>query len=143
MGRRPSRNGGVSGRLGSLGRGKGVGVEDLRVGDLVSVLWADASEATRPLPASQKCFDTHITSFGVFLGVKGFRTKHAVIAKEVIEPDRTFHYNVLPMAMIQRIVLYGRDVLPSGMLGHLRRKVTATPLKRFVVGGEGGWIRYA
>jgi len=143
MGERFSGSSGVSGRIGRLGRGEGVGVEDLRVGDLVSVSWTDASEATRPLPAYPRCFDTPITSFGVFLGVKGFRTRHVVIAKEVIEHDKTFHYNVLPVAMIQRIMLYGRGVLSSGMLRPLRKKVTVTPLKRFVVGGEGGWISYA
>ena len=58
-----------------------VGLGELRVGDLVSVLWSDASEATRPLPAEDKGFDTLITSFGVFLGVKGFRTRHVVVAK--------------------------------------------------------------
>ena len=74
--------------------------------------------------------------------MKGFRTKHVVIAKEVIEHDRTFHYNVLPTAMIQRIVSYGKNVLPSNMLRHLRKRVTVTPLKRFVVGGEGGFMGY-
>ena len=119
-----------------------VGLGDLRVGDVVRVHWNDASEATRRLSRDEVVYDTPIRSYGVFIGVKGFRTKHIVVAKEVIERERLFHYNCIPVGLIERIVLLSRRDLEAGLLRHLRRKVMVTPLKRFVVGRKGGKICY-
>jgi len=144
----------VGGRAaGSRGCGLGeVGLGDLRIGDAVRVHWLDASEATRPLTEAHRAFDTPIRSYGVFLGVKGLRTRHLVIAKEIIEVDRTFHYNVIPVGMIERVFLLRRGDLDPDLLRHLHETVARAPVKRFgrrlsgpalVTGRQGGWMRYA
>lgn len=123
-------------------RPKEVNLKDLKVGDLIRVHWLDASEDTRPLHKNPKAFDVPIRSYGIFLGVKGYRTKHVIIAKEVIEYDKTFHYNCIPVGMIEQIVLINKGELPKNLLTHLTRKVTRTSIKRFRKWKYGGWMKY-
>lgn len=119
-----------------------VSVGDLKVGDVVRVHWLDASETTRQLPNEEEVYDTPIRTYGVFLGVKGIRTKHMIIGKEVIEYDRTFHYNVIPVGMVEKVVLLSPADLGEGLLKQLRRKIASTPLKRFIIGVKGGLMQY-
>jgi len=70
-------------------------INSLRFGDLVEIEWLDASEATGRLERAH--FDTPVRSVGFYLGVKGKRTKHMVIAKEVIDAAKAYHYNVIPV----------------------------------------------
>ena len=79
-------------------------------GDLVQVDWLDASEATDVI--SHDRFDTPICSVGFFLGLKGRRAKHIVIAKEIIDA-RTYHYNVIPVGMVTRLVVHSRAALTA------------------------------
>jgi len=60
-------------------------IDSLRFGDLVQVDWLDASEATDNI--SHDLFDTPICSVGFFLGVKGRKARHVVIAKEIIDSN--------------------------------------------------------
>ncbi len=83
-------------------------ISDLQFGDLIEVSWMDASEATGPLKGGH--FDTSVQSVGYFLGLKGKRTRHVVIAKEVVD-DENFHYNVIPVAMIVKITVQRRNAL--------------------------------
>jgi len=115
-----------------------VRLSDLKVGDAVRVHWFDASEATCSLPHEDHKFDTPVRSYGVFLGVKGLRVKHAIVAKEVVERDKTFHYNAIPLGMIERVLLLNPEDLERDLLKCLRRKVMAAPLKRFRRGRRGG-----
>ena len=69
----------------------------------------DASEATGRLERAR--FDTPVRSVGFYLGVKGKRTKHVVIAKEVIDAAKAYHCNVIPVGMIENVTVHGRDVL--------------------------------
>ena len=117
---------------------KKVKIDDLRVGDAVRVHWFDASEATCSLPREDHRYDTPVCSYGVFLGVKGLRARHAIVAKEVVEHDKTFHYNAIPLGMIERVFLLNPADLERDLLKCLRRKVVATPLKRFRKGLMGG-----
>jgi len=119
---------------------KVVRLADLRVGDAVRVHWFDASEATCPMPQKDHTYDTPVRSYGVFLGVKGMRAKHAIVAKEVVERDKTFHYNAIPLGMIERVLLLNPADLERDLLKCLRRKVMATPLKRFRRGQRGGTL---
>ena len=132
---------GVFGRKKVL-EGKAVGIEDLRVGDAVRVHWFDASEDTRVLSCDDGVYDTPIRSYGAFLGVKGFRARHIVIAKEVVERDKVFHYNAIPVGMVEKVILLNPKDLEERLLKPLRRKVVSTPLKKFVVGVLGGCMPY-
>ena len=86
-----------------------VRVEDLEVGDLVEVHWLDASEARRPLGLPEGEFDTPVRSIGVFGGLRGLRVKHLIIIKEVFIPEEPeYHYNAIPLGMIERVLLAAR-----------------------------------
>jgi len=119
---------------------KEIQLEDLRVGDAVRVHWCDASEATSSLPQKDHTYDTPVRSYGVFLGVKGVRARHAIVAKEVVERDKTFHYNAIPLGLIERVLLLNPADLERELLKSLRKKVIATPLKRFRRGQRGGTL---
>ncbi|MCD6263503.1 hypothetical protein J7L60_03730 [Candidatus Bathyarchaeota archaeon] len=123
-------------------RGSEVSIGELRRGDAIRVHWLDASEVTSRLPEGEHLYDTPIRSYGVFLGVKGRRTKHLVIAKEVITHERTFHYNVIPLGMVEKVILLNPSDLDENLLRHLSKKVRETPVKKFKVGWRGGWMRW-
>ena len=117
-----------------------MGVGELRLGDAVRVLWLDASELTRRLPSSEGLYDTPSWSYGVFLCVKGLRARHLVIAKEVIVHERMFHYNVIPVGIVERVVLLRSGDLDPELLRDISRKVAETPVRQLEVGRRGGWM---
>lgn len=123
-------------------QGSEISLEKLRKGDAIRVHWLDASEVMRRLPEGEHLYDTPIRSYGVFLGIKGLRTKHLVIAKEVITYERTFHYNVIPVGMVEKIVLLNPSDLEENLLRHLSKKVKETQMKKFKAGWRGGWMRW-
>jgi len=125
-----------------IAKNSAMDIEDLKIGDAVRVNWLDASETTRQLPNEEEVYDTPIRTYGVFLGVKGIRTKHMVIGKEFIEYDRTFHYNVIPIGMVEKVVLLSPADLDENLLKQLRKKIAVTPLKRFIIGVKGGLMQY-
>jgi len=109
-------------------------VDSLRFGDLVQVDWLDASEATDNI--SHDCFDTPICSVGFFLGVKGRKTRHIVIAKEIID-SKTYHYNVIPVGMINRILVHSKVALNQAV----KRRLKKLYLKTFkLIKKRGGWL---
>jgi len=109
-------------------------VESLRFGDLLQVDWFDASEATDNI--SHECFDTPICSVGFFLGVKGRKTRHIVIAKEIID-SKTYHYNVIPVGMINRIEVHSKVALNHTA----KRRLKKLYLKTFrSIKKREGWL---
>ena len=84
-------------------------VSKLRFGDLIEVAWLDASENTGQLEHDR--YDTPVQSVGYFVGVKGRKTKHVVIVKEIID-YKHYHYNVIPLGMIEQLLLLKRNALP-------------------------------
>jgi len=93
-------------------------VGSLRFGDLVQVDWLDASEAKDVI--SHDRFDTPVCSVGFFLGLKGRQAKHIVIAKEIIDV-RTYHYNVIPVGMVTRLVVHSRAALTATAKRRLKK----------------------
>lgn len=83
--------------------------ENLHFGDIIEVDWLDASEATGRLETGK--FDTPVRSVGYFLGIKGRKTRHLVIAKELVRTCDTFHYNVIPVGMIENIRTIAQQAL--------------------------------
>lgn len=109
-------------------------IDSLRFGDLVQVDWLDASEATDSI--NHEFFDTPVVSVGFFLGVKGRRGKHLVIAKEILD-SRTYHYNVIPVGMIQRLRVHSRVALTKRAKHRLKKLY----LKTFrQIKKRAGWI---
>ena len=83
-------------------------ISTLNFGDLVEIHWLDASEATGQLEHDR--FDTSVQSVGYFLAVKGRKMKHVVIAKEIVD-NKSYHYNVIPVGMIQNLRIIQRNGL--------------------------------
>jgi len=101
-------------------------------GDLIEVEWLDASESTGRLERAHAKFDTPVRSVGYFLGIKGKRTKHVVIAKEIIDNAKAFHYNVLPIGMIETVTM----ALMATTLAVLLAVPISFPAARNLMGGN-------
>lgn len=109
-------------------------IDSLCFGDLVQVDWLDASEATDVL--SHDRFDTPVVSVGFFLGVKGRKGRHLVIAKEILD-SRTYHYNVIPVGMIQRLRVHSRVALTKRAKYRLKKLYLKTVRG---IKERGGWV---
>jgi len=85
-------------------------LEGLEIGDLIEVSWLDASEARTSFSVPEKSFDTPVRSIGVYGGIRGTRTEHLIIIKEEFDVGGTpeYHYNAIPVGMIERIRLARR-----------------------------------
>jgi len=83
-----------------------------------------------------------VWSFGVFLGLRGVGRRYVVVVKEVVVGERVFHYNAIPVGLVERVVLLRRGGLDPEVLGAISRKVEGTPMKKFRVGVRGGWMRW-
>ena len=116
-----------------------MGVEEtiagLRFGDRIDVLWFDASEATTTPERAR--YDTYVHSTGWFLGIKGKRRRHVVIAKEVVNGGAAYHYNVILVEMIDRIDVIQRNALHPRQVRVLKKFVDQTIRK---LKGVDGWI---
>ena len=109
-------------------------VDSLSFGDLIEVEWLDASEATGQLEHDR--FDTPVQSVGYFLAVKGRKTRHVVIAKEIVD-KKSYHYNVIPVGMIQKVKVIQRDGLKPSVKRVLKKFAAATvPRLR----KKDGWV---
>jgi len=110
-------------------------ISSLRFGDSIIVEWLDASEATGSLKGAK--IDTPVSSWGVFLGIKGQRTKHLIVAKEIVDVDRACHYNAVPLGMIKRIRVIERGTLnPKTM--KIFKKFARKAMQR--IRGKDGWV---
>jgi len=111
--------------------------ENLHFGDLIEVDWLDASEATGRLENGK--FDTPVRSVGYFLGIKGRKTKHLIIAKELVRTCDAFHYNVIPVGMIENIRTLAREALDLDNIKILK-KCVRTFMRRLKE--KDGWIYF-
>ena len=109
----------------------------LRFGDLIEVGLLDASESTGRLERAHARFDTPVRSVGYFLGVKGRRTKHVAIAKEIIDNAKAYHYNVTPIGMIENIIVLAGDRLGPETKRVLKKLVHLSMRK---LRGRDGWV---
>ena len=96
-------------------------IKNLSFGDRLDVWWYDASEATGMPPKT--AVETYIHSTGFFLGTKGRKRKHLVLAKEIIDSGAAYHYNVILFEMIDRIVVVEHDVLDPTLKKKLKKFV--------------------
>ncbi len=110
-------------------------VASLRFGDLVQIDWLDASETKGRLEKAS--FDTLVCSVGWFLGMKGCKTRHLVIAKEFIRGASAFHYNVIPVGMVETVRVFGRAVLDAEV-ERVLKKFVRVAIKRLKK--RDGWV---
>ena len=82
-------------------------INKLQFGDLVRVYWLDASEAMgRTGERGEPHFDTPVASIGHYVGVKGKRTRHLILLKDIFQiTEQTYDlvYNCIPLGMIEKI----------------------------------------
>jgi len=52
-----------------------------------------------------------VRSIGYFLGLKGMRTKHVVIVKEIIDNAKAYHYNAIPTGIIENLTVLAKGRL--------------------------------
>jgi len=109
-------------------------IDSLSFGDLIEVEWLDASEATGQLEHDK--FDTPVQSVGYFLAVKGRKTRHVVIAKEIVD-KKSYHYNVIPVGMIQKVKVIQRDGLKPSVKRVLKKFAAATVSR---LRKKDGWV---
>ena len=109
-------------------------ISSLNFGDTIEVDWLDASEATGPLEHNK--FDTPVQSVGYFLAVKGRKTRHVVIAKEIVD-KKSYHYNVIPVGMIRSIRIVERDGLKQSVK-HVLKKFAAITVPK--LRKKDGWV---
>ena len=109
-------------------------ISTLNFGDLIEIHWLDASEATGPLHLGS--FDTPVQSVGYFLAVKGRKTPHVVIAKEIVD-NKSYHYNVIPVGMIQNLRIIQRNGLKP-YVKRVLKKFAAKTVPR--LRKKDGWV---
>jgi hypothetical protein len=111
--------------------------ENLHFGDLIEVDWLDASEASGCLESGK--FDTPVRSVGYFLGLKGRKTKYLIIAKELVRTCDAFHYNVIPLGMIETINTVAHELLKLDKIGVLKKFVRSSAWRPRQ---KDGWIYF-
>ena len=107
-------------------------IKSLRFGDRVEVEWLDASEGKGRLKEVK--ITTHVQSIGYFLLHK---KGHVIIAKEVVNYGEAYHYNVIPLNMIQSLTVDPARGLDSRTKRRLRKflRIKAPRLTK-----KDGWL---
>jgi len=106
----------------------GIKIKDLRLGDVVRVEWCDASKGEaliRKNNRSEVQFDIPVTSWGVFLGIAGRKTKHVVLLRDYFEMNETLgicdiDFNVIPVGMISSLTVLKKAELTREMAALLK-----------------------
>jgi len=88
-------------------------IKGLHLGDLVRVRWFDACKGEARIEEQSKAeagmqFDIPVTSWGVFLGVVGEKTKHVLLIRDHFQMNASLgvydiDFNVVPIGMINAI----------------------------------------
>jgi len=95
-------------------------IKGLQLGDLIRVRWFDACKGEARIDEQSEKgevqFDIPVTSWGVFLGVVGEKTKHVVLIRDHFQMNASsgvydIDFNVVPIGMIQAV-----EVLKQGEL---------------------------
>lgn len=117
-------------------------IKDLRLGDLVRVEWFDASKGEARVSKHNRSdvqFDIPVTSWGVFLGVVGRKTKHAVLLRDYFEMSATLgicdiDFNVVPLGMISDITILKKKELSSQVCSLLKTAFLRARIRRLKKG---------
>lgn len=94
-------------------------IKALQLGDLIRVRWFDACKGEARIDeqsATAVQFDVPVTSWGVFLGLVGEKTKHVLLIRDHFQLNASsgvydIDFNVVPIGMIQAIEVLKRSEL--------------------------------
>jgi hypothetical protein len=95
-------------------------IRGLQLGDLVRVCWFDACKGEARIDEQSEearmQFDIPVTSWGVFLGVVGEKTKHVLLIRDHFQMNASLgvydiDFNVVPIGMINAIDVLKRSEL--------------------------------
>ena len=95
-------------------------IKGLQLGDLIRVRWFDACKGEARIDEQSKesavQFDIPVTSWGVFLGVVGEKTKHVLLIRDHFQMNATsgvydIDFSVVPIGMIHAIEVLKRSEL--------------------------------
>jgi len=95
-------------------------IKGLQLGDLIRVRWFDACKGEARIDEQSEDarvqFDIPVTSWGVFLGLVGEKTKHVLLIRDHFQMNASsgvydIDFNVVPIGMINAI-----EVLKQGEL---------------------------
>jgi len=95
-------------------------IKRLQLGDLIRVRWFDACKGEARIDEQSEearvQFDVPVTSWGVFLGLVGEKTKHVLLIRDHFQMNATsgvydIDFNVVPTGMINAIEVLKRGEL--------------------------------
>jgi len=96
-------------------------IKALQLGDLVRVRWFDACKGEARIDEGAEAdagvqFDIPVTSWGVFLGVAGEKTKHVLLIRDHFQMNASsgvydIDFSVVPIGMINAIEVLKRGEL--------------------------------
>jgi len=94
-------------------------IKGLQLGDLIRVRWFDACKGEARIDEQSRAtvqFDIPVTSWGVFLGVVGEKTKHVLLIRDHFQMNASsgvydIDFNVVPIGMIHAIEVLKRSEL--------------------------------
>jgi hypothetical protein len=106
----------------------GIKIKELKLGDVVRVEWCDASKGEALIHKNNRSavqFDIPVTSWGVFLGIAGRKTKHVVLLRDYFEMNETLgicdiDFNVIPVGMISSLTVLKKAELTREMAALLK-----------------------
>jgi len=95
-------------------------IKGLQLGDLVRVRWFDACKGEARIDEQSEDakvqFDIPVTSWGVFLGLVGEKTKHVLLIRDHFQMNASssvydIDFSVVPIGMIQTVEVLKRSEL--------------------------------
>jgi len=98
-------------------------IKGLQLGDLIRVRWFDACKGEARIDKKSEAevqFDIPVTSWGVFLGLVGEKTKHVLLIRDHFQMNASsgiydIDFNVVPIGMIQTVEVLKRSELEPGV----------------------------
>ena len=109
---------------------KTVNIENLKPGDLIWVKWYDASEFRGALLPEDSKYDMPVYVIGIYIGIKGRKRRHLIVAKEKLPQPSEWNADVIPIEMIESIHL----IIPN-FLQKIQRNLVKD-LKKISVSGK-------
>jgi len=99
-------------------------IKGLQLGDLIRVRWFDACKGEARIDEqsddAKVQFDIPVTSWGVFLGLVGEKTKHVLLIRDHFQMNAALgvydiDFNVVPIGMIQAVEVLKQGELESNV----------------------------
>jgi len=83
---------------------KEVNLKDLKKGDLILILWYDASELRAKLEQHQEP-EAAVWEWGIFLGVRGRKRPHLLLGKDFVKGWDEWGAARIPLPLIEKVYL--------------------------------------